>query len=68
MSDDISGSDWSEGEVDLVVADYFDMLTHELAGRDYVKAEHNRALQALTRRSRGSVEKKSWFSSMSADG
>ncbi len=58
MSDDISGSDWSEQEADLIVVDYFTMLGHELAGRDYIKAAHNKALQELTGRSRGSIEMK----------
>lgn len=58
MSEDIRGSDWSEGEVDLIVADYFDMLALELAGRDYVKIAHNRALQSLTGRAPGSIERK----------
>lgn len=55
---DVRGSDWSEGEVDLIVADYFDMLAAELAGRPYVKLSHNRALQDLTGRSAGSIERK----------
>ena len=50
------GSDWTEDEVELVVAGYFDMLALELAGRHFIKAEHNRALQATTGRSRGSIE------------
>ena len=58
MSDDISGNDWSEDEADLIVTDYFTMLRHELAGRGYVKAAHNKALQELTGRSRGSIEMK----------
>ena len=53
---DPAGSDWNEQEIDLIVADYFDMLQMERAGKPYVKADRNRALQELTRRSRGSVE------------
>src|SRR5690606_15710516 len=39
------------------VADYFDMLSDELASRPYVKAEHRRALQPrLDGRTEGSIE------------
>lgn len=58
MSDDVRGSDWSEGEVDLIVADYFAMLELELVGQPFNKAAHNRALQSLTGRVHGSIEKK----------
>ncbi|MFC3175016.1 hypothetical protein ACFOD9_12220 [Novosphingobium bradum] len=47
---------WSDREIDLIVADYFAMLTDELADVPFNKAEHNRALQELTGRSKGSVE------------
>jgi hypothetical protein len=53
---DPTGTDWSENEIDLIVADYFDMLQMERAGKPYVKAERNRALQELTHRTRGSIE------------
>jgi hypothetical protein len=33
-SNDPTGSDWSDGEIDLIVADYFDMLRQERAGRN----------------------------------
>lgn len=56
ISDDPTGADWSAGEIDLIVADYFDMLRLERAGEPYVKAERNWALQELTHRSRGSIE------------
>lgn len=59
-----SGSPWADEEVDVVVASYFGMLRAELAGQHYVKAEFNRHVQALTGRSRGSVERK--FQSVSA--
>jgi hypothetical protein len=58
MADDIRGSDWSDGEIDLIVADYFDMLRHELSRTPYVKSHHNRALQELTGRAHGSIERK----------
>ena len=47
---------WSDWEIDLIVADYFAMLSDELAGRDYSKSEHNREIQRQTGRSKGSVE------------
>lgn len=50
------GSDWTAREIDLIVADYFDMLRMELRGEPFVKAQRNAALQELTRRSRGSIE------------
>ena len=49
---------WSDAENDLIVADYFAMLTAGLSGRVYEKAEHNRRLQSLIGRSRGSIEYK----------
>ncbi|MCV3243296.1 DUF3883 domain-containing protein [Mesorhizobium sp. ZC-5] len=56
MSDPIAGTDWTDNEIDLVVADYFDMLGLELRGQSFVKAQRNAALQELTGRSRGSIE------------
>lgn len=58
MSDDIRGSDWTEGEVDLIVADYFAMLERELTGQPFNKAARNRALQTLSGRVHGSIERK----------
>jgi hypothetical protein len=53
----MSGEDWADWENDLIVADYFAMLTDELAGRPYNKSEHRKALAALlNNRSNGSVE------------
>jgi hypothetical protein len=37
--------DWTAEEVSLILADHFDMLRLDLAGREFVKAERNRALQ-----------------------
>lgn len=48
--------DWSDREIDLIVADYFEMLGMELRGETFVKAQRNAALQAITGRSRGSIE------------
>lgn len=56
MADDPTGTDWTEGELDLIVADYFRMLHAELAGEDYSKADHRNALLVLIQRSKGSVE------------
>ncbi|RWC03377.1 DUF3883 domain-containing protein [Mesorhizobium sp.] len=56
MSDTTAGSDWTDREIDLIIADYFDMLSLELAGRSFVKAQRNAQLQELTGRSRGSIE------------
>jgi len=50
---------WSQHEIDAALADYFAMLTDELAGHRYNKAEHNRQLrERLDDRSHGSVERK----------
>ncbi|WP_319482931.1 DUF3883 domain-containing protein [uncultured Draconibacterium sp.] len=48
---------WSNTEVQLIVADYFNMLSAELKGESYSKAVHRRALKPLLQnRSEGSVE------------
>ncbi len=52
-----TGADWSRIEVEACVADYLRMLTLELNGQRYSKAEHARVLgQALDGRSRASIE------------
>jgi len=57
MADDTkAGSDWQDDELEAIVADYFEMLADDLAGRPYVKARHSEALVAKTGRTRGSVE------------
>lgn len=56
MPDDVAGRDWTDREVDPIVADYFDMLGLELRGEAVIKVRRNAALQALTGRSRGSIE------------
>lgn len=53
---DPTGTDWTDREIDLIVADYFDMLGREISREPYVKAHRNAALQQLTGRSRGSIE------------
>jgi hypothetical protein len=50
------GKDWAEDELDAIVADYFDMLDAEVAGRPYVKSRHNTALMERIGRSHASVE------------
>jgi hypothetical protein len=51
--------DWSQAEVEATVADYFHMLTQELAGQSYNKTEHRSALKKkLSNRSDGSIELK----------
>ena len=48
---------WTDEENDLIVADYFAMLTDDLAGHPYNKTEHRRRLMPLLRnRSDGSIE------------
>jgi len=50
-------ADWSEQEDAATVADYLDMLGHELRGEPYNKREHNRRLQGLlTGRSASAIE------------
>lgn len=53
-----TGLDWTPREIDLIVADYFDMSRLELAGGTFNKAARNRALQERTHRSKGSIEYK----------
>jgi len=53
-----AGTPWTRQEIEAIVADYLYMLMTELAGGRVVKAERNRALQAQTGRSHGSIEYK----------
>ena len=53
---DMATGPWTDEENDLIVADYFAMLAADLAGRPYVKVEHNRHLRTLIGRSRPSIE------------
>lgn len=55
-SEKVHGKPWRDDELDAIIADYFEMLTQELAGRAYVKAQHSAALMAQTGRSHRSVE------------
>ena len=54
--DEKRGAVWTDGELDLIVADYFAMLAAEQAGQAYVKSHHAAALMAQTGRSHRSVE------------
>ena len=57
LNKSISGSDWTELEVELIVNDYFVMLNDELKGRPVNKTEHRKRLLALLDgRSEGSIE------------
>lgn len=48
---------WSNKEVNLIVADYFSMLTTELSNKKYSKSEHRRNIfPLLNNRSKGSIE------------
>jgi hypothetical protein len=49
---------WTQGENEAIVADYFAMLAEGRAGRPYSKADHNRRLQTVINRPRGSIEYK----------
>jgi hypothetical protein len=52
-------ADWSREEVEATVADYFDMLDHEVRALDFNKAAHRRALAPLlNQRSDGAIERK----------
>lgn len=50
--------DWTDDENDAIVADYFAMLAEDVARRPYNKARHNRMLQTVIDRPRGSIEYK----------
>jgi hypothetical protein len=53
-----AGEDWTRREVELIVADYLDMLTRELTGQRYNKTAHRkRLLENLPGRSNGRLNK-----------
>ena len=58
MSEGQEGTAWSDAENDMVVADYFAMLSKELSGQSFVKAHHNQALTEAIGRSKKSIEYK----------
>jgi hypothetical protein len=47
---------WTDQELNLIIADYFAMLNDEAANKPYSKAEHNRLLQRSIDRTEGSIE------------
>ena len=51
-----AGTHWEDGELDVIVADYFAMLNAEQAGQAYVKARHSKELISTLGRSHRSVE------------
>jgi hypothetical protein len=51
-----AGSNWTDAENDVLVANYFAMLADEMAGRPFVKRHQNAAVVAEIGRTRGSVE------------
>lgn len=53
---EVAGTDWSNSELDLIVADYFAMLKEEQAGQIVHKTEHRRLLKTHVQRSDGSIE------------
>ena len=52
----VRGSNWSDDELDAIVADHFAMLRAQSEGQPYVKAHHARAVMERTGRSHRSVE------------
>jgi hypothetical protein len=57
MSDNASERrNWTDGELDLIVSDYFLMRNDEAAGIPFIKAQHNRLLQTKIDRSESSIE------------
>lgn len=51
-----TGSGWTTKEVQLIVAEYFDMPRCELVGEPFVKSCRNAALRELISRSKASIE------------
>ncbi len=51
-----AGKAWSSEEIQIIVADYLEMLRTELAGGKFNKADRNRVLQWKIGRSKGSIE------------
>lgn len=47
---------WSDAELDLIVADYFSMLSDELRGIEYNKSAHRRELMTRVARGEKSIE------------
>ena len=49
---------WTDFEIEAIVADYFDMLRQEQSGLSYNKTEHRNALMKTIDRPKGSIERK----------
>lgn len=58
MSEGQERTAWSDAENDMVIADYFAMLSKELSGQSFVKSHHNQALTETIGRSKKSIEYK----------
>jgi hypothetical protein len=52
----IERKDWTDEELDLIVADYFSMRDAEILRTPYDKSQHRRALMSLIDRSNSSIE------------
>ena len=52
----MANNDWTQKEVELIVADYFEMLQSELEDKDYNKTAHRTALLQVIKRSEASIE------------
>ena len=52
----MSNGTWTDAANDMIVADYFAMLSADFAGQSYIKAAHNRDLQTQIDRNRSSIE------------
>jgi len=52
----MADGDWTDEENDAAVADYFAMRADDISGVPYNKARHNRALEEIIGRPRGSIE------------
>jgi hypothetical protein len=53
-----ASGDWTDAELQGIVADYFAMLEDESSGRPYSKTEHRNALREVVLRSPGAIERK----------
>jgi hypothetical protein len=61
MSDDLpdpTGTDWTQAEIELIVADYFQMVRLWLEGASFVKRRRNEQIRKLIGRSEKSIEYK----------
>ena len=56
MADGERNEDWTAEELDLIIADYFSMLSAEIRRVSYDKTQHRKALMAQIDRSDGSIE------------